>query len=191
MADYTASSFAELTRLIARHAKQREGKVRAATKRAARKAAVANTSIMKRAIPVAHGELRESVHVEGSTIIIDAPHAAAVNNGSRPHWVPLEALIEWVKLRGTQGVLTERQQARLPGSSTKAAAQGVAELIRQHEHRGPAGFVDIDAPVAAARAIQLAIAKKGTKPHHFIEKALPDLYATLGEELKKALAETP
>jgi hypothetical protein len=188
---YTVTSLAELAKLIERHGRQRTQRVLAATKRAARRAAEASGSALKRQIPVAHGELRESVRIEGDIIIVDAPHAAAVNFGSRPHTPPLEPLVAWVKLRGMQGLLTERQMNRLPGTTTKDAATGVAEMLRAHEMRGPFGYSPTDAAVQVARMIQRAIAKKGTKAHHFIEKAMPDLRRILLEELQRAIGQSP
>lgn len=189
MSDYQVGSVSALVSLIKRHAKQREKKVVGAIKAAARKASASNASALKRNIPVAFGEIRESVHVVGMSVIVDAPHAAAVNNGSRPHWMPLAPLIAWVKLRGMQGLATERQQGRLPGTSTKAAAQGVASMLASHEHRGPGGYSSSDAPVQVARAIQRAIAQRGTKAHHFIEKSLPGMFAVLDAEIRKAISE--
>ncbi len=189
MATHEVKSFKELVSLLTKHAKTREKNVIAAVKRAARRASQANSSALKRNIPVAFGEIRESVHVEGSRVIVDAPHAAAVNNGSRPHWMPLAPLIAWVKLRGMQGLGTDRQRGRLPGTSTRAAAEGVAGLLAAQEHRGPAGYSSTGAVVEVAKMIQRAIAKRGTKPHHFIEKALPDMFKVLDAEIRKAIAE--
>lgn len=187
MTTYNVSSFSELVTLINRHARQRESRVRAAARRATSKGRV----LVKRNVPVAFGELRESVHDVDTFIIVDAPHAAAVNLGSRPHWVPIDALVAWVKLRGTQGLLTERQQNRLPGTTTKSAALGVAGMLREHETRGPASFSPTDAVVEVARKIQYAIAHKGTRPHHFMEKSLPGLAEILGAELRTAIAQPP
>lgn len=184
---YTVTSLSQLTTLIKRHAKQRESKVRAATRRAAAK----GRRVIKKNVPVAHGELRESIDNDDALIIVDAPHAAAVNFGSRPHTPPLEPLVAWVKLRGMQGLMTERQLGRLPGTTTKAAASGVAALLRAHEIRGPFGYSPTDAAVQVARMIQFAISKKGTKPHHFIEKSLPELRAILGAELNSAIHGPP
>src|ERR1700723_2746681 len=62
-------------------------------------------------IPVAFAELRGPLHVDATEaleghvrIVLDAPHACAVEEGSRPHTPPLEPLIAWVKLRGMQGI---------------------------------------------------------------------------------------
>lgn len=137
---------------------------------------------------MAHGELRESVHVEGARIVVDAPHAAAVNNGSRPHMPPLAPLIEWVKLRGMQGLGTDRQLKNSPGNTTASAARGVAGMLAKHARGGSS---DIDAPRKVAMAIAMAIAKRGTKPHHFIERAMPEIRAILKEEIEGIRREKP
>lgn len=178
---YNVGSMSELMALLKRHQRQREQRIHAATKRAASR----GRAFVKRNVPVAFGEIRESVHAEGTAIIVDAPHAAAVNNGSRPHWAPLAPLIAWVKLRGMQGLLSERQQGRLPGTTTKETAKGIAAMLRDHEVAGQ--YTPVDAAEKVARAIQRAIAARGTKPHHFIEKTLPELRSLLGDELRAAL----
>lgn len=183
---HTVRSVSELNALIRKHLRQRETKVRAA----ARRAAARGRAVLKKGVPVAFGEIRESVHTEGQIIVIDAPHAAAVNNGSRPHMPPLEPLVAWVKLRGMQGLGTDRQIGRLPGTTTAASARGVASLLRAHERQDTGGaYSPTDAAIQVARAIQMAIAKRGTKPAHFVEKALPELRAILGEELRAALSD--
>lgn len=187
MSSYTVTSLNQLVALVKKHSRERENRVRAATRRAAAK----GRALVKRNVPVAHGELRESVDVDGTFIIVDAPHAAAVNFGSRPHTPPLEPLVAWVKLRGMQGLMSERQQGRLPGTTTRTAASGVASLLRAHEMRGPFGYSPTDAAVQVARMIQRAISKRGTKAHHFIEASLPGLRAILAAELNAALGGSP
>jgi hypothetical protein len=46
------------------------------------------------------------------------------------------------------------------------------------------GANDINDPVKIARAIQVSIARKGTKPHWFMLRALPDIDRMLEEELR-------
>ncbi len=48
------------------------------------------------------GRLRNSVHVNAFTreIYIDAPHAAPINNGTRPFTPPLGPLLTWVIRKG-------------------------------------------------------------------------------------------
>lgn len=64
-------------------------------------AATLGAEVVARAIPKDMGLLRQSAHAQatsdGAEILVDAPHAAAVELGSRPHWAPLEPLIDWVR----------------------------------------------------------------------------------------------
>lgn len=155
---------------------------------AASKATKRGVSVLKKNVPVAHGELREDIYADGPLIIVGAPHGAAVNNGSRPHYPPLEPLVAWVKLRGTQGLMTDRQIGRLPGTSTAAAARSVAAMLRGHEANGA---MPTDAAEKVARAIQHAIGQHGTKPHHFVEKSMPELMSILDDEMRKAMMQGP
>lgn len=180
----TVGSFAELARIIRRDMKAKEAKVA----KGLRNAAAGGRGIIKRNVPVAFGEIRESAHTEGSKVVVDAPHAAAVNNGSRPHWPPLAPLIEWVKLRGMQGLRSERQRGRLPGTTTEKQARHVSYQLFLMERDGA---LDVDAPKKIARAIQAVIAKRGTKPHHFMEKSLPAIWSLAREELRRAMADSP
>ncbi|MGH7297810.1 MAG: hypothetical protein ACRELB_22920, partial [Polyangiaceae bacterium] len=138
------------------------------------------------------GELREAVHAEeraqGAAIVVDAPHAAPVETGSRPHTPPLAPLVAWVKLRGAQGLLSERQIGRLPGSTTASHARSVAAGLAAMEK---GGALDVNAPVRIARAIQQVIARRGTKPHWYARVALPDLRRILGVAIRDALAKAP
>lgn len=184
MTTKTVRSFAELITAMRADVRVVEKSVNAAARRAANKA----RPVVKANVPVAFGEIRESVHADGTKVIVDAPHAAAVNNGSRPHWAPLQPLIEWVKLRGMQGLLTTRQISRLPGTSTWMHALSVADSLSAHERNGA---LDVDAPEKVARAIQHAIATHGTKPHHFMEKSMPEITAIFAGEVEAALRAIP
>jgi len=156
--------------------------------------------INENTIPVAFGELRASGHVEttgtSSKIIFDAPHAAAVENGSRPHCPPLAPLLRWVKKRGLdQGKLavaarrghvrTTRKGVdrvrRLPGTTTVHHALNLGQQIALLESKG---MMPEDAAMQIARAIQGAIAKRGTKPHFYARKAIPWIRARLHARLK-------
>jgi hypothetical protein len=170
---------------------------------AARKAAQRHRSYIAATMPVAFGELRASVRVEGTRVVVDAPYAAAVERGSRPHWMPLEPLIKWVKLRGFQGLASAKSQARLPGNTTMRHATNVAAQLADHR-RGGSGFAGPETAFSAwshpeggeedsaardvAKAIQLAIALKGTKPTWFMRDSIPKAQAFLREEVHAALA---
>lgn len=178
------SSLKDLIDKLARDLKDRRGAVRRALRSAARR----GVTVVKEEVPVAFGEIRESVHAEGSKVVVDAPHARPVNDGSRPHMPPLAPLIRWVKLRGMQGLVSKRARGRLPGSTTRGAAEGIASMLRSMEH---GGSLSVDAPERVARAIQHAIAKRGTKPSHFMERSLPDLDRILIDALRQELAKPP
>jgi len=185
---YHVASLAELAALLVRHQREREARVRTAIASSAR----TGVGIVKRRVPVAYGELREAVHAEqraaGAAVVVDAPHAAPVETGSRPHTPPLAPLVAWVKLRGAQGLLSPRQIGRLPGRTTAAHAVTVAAALQSME-RG--GALDVDAPVRIARAIQQAIARRGTKPHWYARGALPELRRVLGPAIRSALEHGP
>lgn len=155
-------------------------------------AARAGASVVKRRVPVAHGELREAVHAEeraqGAAIVVDAPHAAPVETGSRPHTPPLAPILEWVKLRAAQGLLSPRHIQRLPGQTTAAHARDIASALAGMEADGA---LDVRAPERIARAIQQAIAKRGTKPHWYVRSSLPDLRRILAGAIRDALAKAP
>jgi len=124
--------------------------------------------------PVDRGSLKSSVHVEKSAvggagtdvrIRIDAPHAAVMEMGSRPHTPPLGPLVEWVK----------RYRA-----SFDIEGRGV---VRDASGR----FQASPAVVAVARAIQRKIARDGTKPTYFVQRQLPAIREHLHAALTAAL----
>lgn len=187
--EVSVKSLSELNRVIKRDMVNKMSKVRAATEKAAKN----GRNVIKRAVPVAFEELKDSVHDVGPTVVVDAPHAAAVNNGSRPHWVPLDALIKWVKLRGMQG-LQNPKKLRGKGPTTVEHATRVASQLRALEVEGGSSYgryLPSDAPIEIAKAIQLAIAKSGTKPHHFIESSLPEIRETLEAQITRAFKSDP
>lgn len=143
-------------------------------------------------MPVAFGELRASAHLEGTRVVVDGPHAAAVERGSRPHWMPLEPLVRWVKLRGFQGLASEQSLSRLPGTTTAGHARSIAAGIRERSDESGYsdwgdGATDMDAPTAIARAIQAKIARVGTKPTWFMLNSIPVARGFLREEVRAAL----
>lgn len=149
------------------------------------------TTVRKRA-PKAFGNLAGSVHTEGETkIIIDAPHAAAVEIGSAPHTPDLEALVAWVKLRGMQA-LTRPRGLHLLGSTTPGQATSVKQMLAAEVKRGGTGsgrgrWSPVDAPRQVALAIAKGIEAKGTKPHFFVRDALPEIAADLSKRIRRAV----
>ena len=182
------TSIADFERKLKRDLKalrKRVDKAVAKTSRGAVRLVVENS-------PKAFGELRESVHAESRSdgthaTVVSAPHAAAVEIGARPHLVPLENLIAWVKLRGIQGldsagrIKGRFKSGRKIGTTTAMQARNVA---RQIKSAGRGGVTPIDAPEKIARAIQAAIAKAGTQPHWYVRGVLADIVALLDSNIK-------
>lgn len=189
MPEIKVKSLAELHALIRKDLRGRQK----AVGRAVSRTATAGARHVRRNVPVAFGELRNSVSAQdGHRIVADAPHAAPVETGSRPHWPPLAPLVKWVKLRGMQGLTTPKRQARLPGTTTKLHAGTVAGAIKAHSvatgySDWSGGATSVSAPEAVARAIQAAIAKHGTKPHWYMRGAIPAVEAILDREIRQGL----
>jgi hypothetical protein len=121
--------------------------------------------------PVAFGELREGLEArttaKGARIRSTAPHSAAVEQGSRPHMPPLGPILEWVRLRGTQGV-----DVAASGGKPRGHAGNVSTAIAA---QGNATSTPTTAALAVARAIQLSIAANGTKPTWFMRRSVPEV----------------
>jgi hypothetical protein len=180
MATYQAKDLRHLARLL----KKKERDLGSAFKRAAKKAARKHAQYLRRNMPVATSDLRDSVKAQGSYVIVDAPHAKAVERGSRPHWPPLEPLIEWVKLRGFQGLASPKQQQRMPGTTTAYFAMTIGAAI---ESAVEDGAVSVNLPEKIARAIQAVIAKRGTRPHWYMRDSVPAARGFLGKAIAEEL----
>ncbi len=96
--------------------------------------------------------------------------------------MPLEALVRWVKLRGAQGL--SRRPKQLRGATTRAHATNVAAQLKAYEKHGS---LSVDAPLQVAKAIQIAIAERGTKPHWFMRQSIPEIMKALDRHIHKAL----
>ncbi len=147
-----------------------------------RKASNALAQHLRRVVPVAFSELRDSIDPHATGVKINAPHAAAIEVGSRPHFPPIEPLIAWVKLRGMQGLVDERSSGRIPGGS--AAPSAVAGMIGSMEK---GGAVSVDAPRRIAFLIARSISKRGTKPHFYARDSIPTAERLLHQQMQKAV----
>jgi hypothetical protein len=153
-------------------------------------------------VPVAFGELRGGIHVDTTkalgegkvSVVSGAPHSAAVEKGARPHWMPLQPLIDWVKRRGAQGI-DRRGDVKSAirkawGTTTARHAHRIATDLKQLQKSGrplSGDHLSASAPVELARAIQFAIAKRGTKPHWFMKKQIGFARSAVDREVKAAL----
>jgi len=185
VAEFKFKSLAAALRKISRDHESRERRLDDARRRAADRGA----QYVRRHMPVAFGELRDSVHTGPfHTIIADAPHAASVERGSRPHWPPLAPLIDWVNLRGMQGIDTRGRvnpHRRLTGSTTRHHAARIAGEL--HAMAAAAGGQQVEDAARIARGIQRSIAAHGTRPHWFMRSSIPRVREILAEEVRRAL----
>ncbi len=182
----------ELSGLIAKDLASLKREVKTAIRKTARDA----IPIIRKKTPKAFGELRDSIHAEstedGALTVVDAPYAAAVEMGSRPHLVPLDALIRWVKLRGMQGLNSKgklnrgllRANGHRIGSTTAVHAISVAAELKSMEKNG---VLSIGAPEQIARRIQQKILKNGTKPHWYVLSVLPQIEGILHDNILEAV----
>jgi hypothetical protein len=117
--------------------------------------------------PVDRGAYRASWQVEntedGAILFSDAPHAAFIEYGTRPHMPPLLPILRWV------------QRKRLAGKRRPRGEDAARSRARQE--------------LAIANAIRITIAKRGTKPLKVLERSLPEITKILNAEIDKALRE--
>lgn len=95
-------------------------------------------------------------------------YAEVVEFGSRPHWAPLQPLIEWVEVKRLAGVYSLKTQRRLGNKADRQA---------QNE--------------ALARMIQFKIRHHGTRPHPYffpaVDAALPDAERLLEDAIDQVV----
>jgi hypothetical protein len=133
---------------------------------AIRDAAHVGAKIISERAPQDIGKLAASSHVEGEWMrqtvqtIVDAPYAACVELGTRPHYPPIAPLIDWVH--------------RHIGSYSDVST-------------GNSGDADRVA-YAIAKGIQKKIGERGTEPTFFVRGSLPDLASTLHSFVSLRLA---
>lgn len=144
---------------------------------------------------IASGIVGQSMGDKGARVRSTAPHSAAVEVGSRPHFPPIEPIERWVKLRGMQGLEKgSRGAAREMAKRIKRAGESYefTEIkrgpnkgaVRRRKVRGTA----IDAPREVALAICRAIAARGTKPTWFMQKSVPTIVKILDAHMRSYLA---
>lgn len=177
------SSMAEFKRRLRSDMRKRQKRIERALKRTAKHA---RHYIVQFTLPIAFRTLEKSIKIDritgGWKVIATAPHAEAVELGSRPHYPPLAPLVAWVKLRGRQGLAGGRRR----GTTTTLHARSMRKQLKALEK---GGVLDAEAPTDVARAIQHAIGKHGTKPHHYMLSALPEVVKRLDVEIKLAVEE--
>jgi hypothetical protein len=152
---------------------------------AVRRVAGAGVKVAEKNAPEAFGNLRLSGDLvdgsNGPVIRFSAPHAAALEVGSRPHTPPLAPLVAWVKLRGMQGLTAKGRLTR-----KKTVGRYIQGRIRE-ESRKPRKATDLAAVMAVARSIQMAIARRGTKPTWYLRRALEEIRPMLAARVTEAV----
>lgn len=74
--------------------------------------------------PKATGFLRESIRAVGLRVVCDAPYAAAVEFGSRPHWPPIAPIIAWVEAKGFVGMGSQSAKSIAWAIAYKISVEG-------------------------------------------------------------------
>jgi hypothetical protein len=148
--------------------------------RANRRTAARTLPIVSIASPVDLGIYRNRWDVDnlpnGATLYNDAPYAAVIELGSRPHWPPLAPILAWASRKaggittGTGRPLASRKGGRPASTSTHTAGEN-AEIY------------------AFAMAVQRHIARYGTKPKFVLRNAIPRSKTILREESIRAMRE--
>lgn len=190
MSTIDCGSIDEFLRRFPRDMKARERRVKTAIKSTTR----SGVGIVRKNVPKAFGGLQSSIHAEiqgdAGLIIADAPHAAAIENGSRPHFPPLEPLVAWVKLRGMQAIAGVKKS---DGPTAQGHANMVGLALKGFEHttepkyKRRGRYLSVDAPTQIARVIQLSIGRNGTKPYYYMGQSVPEISALLEVRVFQAL----
>ena len=117
-----------------------------------------------------------------ATIVVDAPYAGIIEAGARPHWAPLQPLLDWVN-RHLQAFDVVKPKGRRVGIGAAQTARA-----QRNKDRKAAAWKDFDAEVMAiACAIRAKIAKEGSKPHWFMKNSLPKLREILKATVEKRI----
>ncbi len=112
----------------------------------------------------------------GARVILwDAPHAAPVHYGSRPHWPPLEPIIGWVRRNVVRLTMTTGQSQDVLKPNAGQAERG---------RRTPKNEV-----LRIARAIQAKIAREGTPAVAWVPRAWSRVKPKSAAMLQRAIDE--
>ena len=132
------------------------------------KAAMLGEPIVVEATPSDTGATRQGWRTQrtgdGAWLVNDAPLAAILEFGSRPHWPPLKPILEWVVRKWGLDLAGGRRS--IPGDSIENVPWPTYQ---------------------AAKTVQEKIALKGTKPHYMIRKNLDELTRIAKRETGRAM----
>lgn len=119
---------------FAKYLNDQPPKMRAAVVRGLRSAALRGVGVVVEEIDHADpfpavntGSLRQSARAEntelGAALVVDAPHAAPINNGTRPFYPPLEPLVTWAMRKF--GVSEKEAWRIAKGVAKKISEEGI------------------------------------------------------------------
>ena len=135
----------------------------------------------KKFAPVDTGRLRASITPEVRTLqpnIVEGvvgsnvKYAPYVETGTRPHYPPIQPIVEWVHRKKVAGIYSVKTRRRM-GSRTTQEQQDYL----------------------MARAVVRTIGRRGTKAHRYLQKAFeknaPRIYRILGDTVAKIVEKEP
>lgn len=145
---------------VRKYAEDRKGRVQKAMDEVALRILNAAKDHLTKEGKVDTGELRASgtvAHVDEFLwrVAFTAKHAAFVHYGTRPHWPPLQPIVEWVRRNATKLSSGEVTIRAAPGTPQRNASEAEIQRI--------------------ARAIQVKISREGTEPVPFLAQAVEDV----------------
>lgn len=117
----------------------------------------------------------DDVKQRSVTVRWPVPQAKWVNYGTRPHWPPFAPILAWVKRNIRRYTMTsgERVDIIKPSGQMKERAGRTPDAVAQE----------------VARAIQAKIAKEGTAPVHFAERAAGQVRPSVSGKVRDAIDE--
>jgi hypothetical protein len=121
---------------------------------------------------------------DGATLANTAPYAAPIEEGSRPHWPPLQPLIEWV-LRNLMGdIAGARSSGVLIERASRLTKRG--RLGKRAERAGRAMITAVE----VAKGVQRKIARRGTEAKGVMRDAYPEYIDFVEDEVTRKLNQT-
>ena len=126
--------------------------------------------------PVDTGQYAASTRTEisptGGMVYNNAPHAAIIEYGARPHWAPLEPLFAWAYRKFRVSLRDAHRSIRMAPR-------------RNGEKLTDAGTYRAHEALRIAKLIQFKIAHHGVAPRHVFARATDDMKLSMARALKR------
>lgn len=133
---------------------------------------------------------------DGAELENSVPYASVIEEGARPHWAPLQPLIEWVTRKGLMGnktrsfeLIKARTQKLAKAGKVSKTRGGVKAFIQKYRFSASAMRSSwlVVAIMEMAKLIRFKIAKKGQKPRKVMEKAAEKFPEFVKKNVEKEL----